>query len=67
MDVYTVLNDEFADDFGITSEEMDKIIEDFKVEDEKEEIKKWYDGYRVGNAEGIYNPWSCLLYTSRCV
>ena len=62
FDVYTVLNDEFADDFGITSEEMDKVIQDFNVEDEKEEIKKWYDGYRIGNVKGIYNPWSILNY-----
>ena len=60
--VFTVLDNEFADDFGITSEEIDKVIEDFKVEDEKEEIKKWYDGYRIGNVEGIYNPWSVLNY-----
>ena len=62
LKVCTMLDDEFANDFGITSEEMNKVIEDFKVEDEKEEIKKWYDGYRVGNVEGIYNPWSVLNY-----
>lgn len=44
---------------------MDKIIEDFKVEDEKEEIKKWYDGYRIGNVEGIYNPWSIINYLAK--
>ena len=65
FDVFTVLDNEFADDFGITSEEMDKVIEDFKVEDDKEEIKKWYDGYRIGNIEGIYNPWSILNYLTR--
>ena len=62
FDVYTVLNDEFADDFGITSEEINKILEDFNVQEEKEEVKKWYDGYRIGNVEGIYNPWSLLNY-----
>ena len=60
--VFTVLDNEFADDFGITSEEMEKVIEDFNVEDEKEEIKRWYDGYRMGDVEGIYNPWSILNY-----
>ena len=65
FDVYTILNDEFADDFGITSEEMEKVIEDFKVKDEKEEIRKWYDGYRIGNVEGIYNPWSVLNYLAK--
>ena len=62
INVFTVLDNEFADDFGITEEEMDKVIEDFKIEDEKEEIKKWYDGYKIGNVEGIYNPWSILNY-----
>ena len=60
--VYTVLDDEFSEDFGITEKEMDKIIQDFEVQDQKEEIKKWYDGYTIGNTEGIYNPWSILNY-----
>ena len=59
--VYTIMDNEFADDFGVTSEEMEKVIKDFNVEDE-EEIKKWYDGYKIGNVEGIYNPWSILNY-----
>ena len=65
FDVYTVLDDEFSDDFGITEEEMDKVIKDFEVEDQKEEIKKWYDGYIIGKTEGIYNPWSILNYLKR--
>ena len=65
FDVYTVLNDEFADDFGITEDEMEKVMQDFKVEDDKEEIKRWYDGYRIGNVEGIYNPWSVLNYLAK--
>ena len=60
--VFTVLDNEFADDFGITSEEMDMVIKDFNVKDKKDDIKKWYDGYRIGNVEGIYNPWSILNY-----
>ena len=60
--VFTVLDNEFADDFGITEEEMDKVIKDFNIQEEKEEIKKWYDGYTIGNVEEIYNPWSILNY-----
>ena len=60
--VYTVLDSEFATDFGITEKEIDKIIQDFNIEDEKEEIKKWYDGYKIGEQEGIYNPWSIINY-----
>ena len=65
FDVYTVLDNEFADDFGITEEEMDKVIKDFNVQEEKEEIKKWYDGYTIGNVEGIYNPWSIINYLNK--
>ena len=60
--VFTVLDNEFSDDFGITSTEKDKVISDFGIEDKKEEIKKWYDGYKIGNTEEIYNPWSILNY-----
>ena len=62
FDVYTVLNDEFSEDFGITSQEMEKIIKDFGVEENREEIKNWYDGYKIGKTDGIYNPWSILNY-----
>ncbi len=65
FDVYTVLDNEFADDFGITEEEMDKVIKDFKVQDDKEEIKRWYDGYKIGDIEGIYNPWSIINYLNK--
>ena len=60
--VYTVLDDEFSEDFGITTEEMNQVIKDFSIEEDREEIKKWYDGYTIGNTTGIYNPWSILNY-----
>ena len=63
--VFTVLDNEFADDFGITEEELNQIIQDFEIQDEKEEIKKWYDGYKIGEVEGIYNPWSILNYLKK--
>ena len=44
---------------------MEKVVRDFGIEEQKEEIKKWYDGYRIGNVEGIYNPWSILNYLNR--
>ena len=65
FDVFTVLDNEFSEDFGITPEEMKKIIKDFNIEDDEEDIKRWYDGYVIGNAKGIYNPWSILNYLSK--
>lgn len=60
--VFTVLDDEFSENFGITREEMKKVISDFDIHEDEEEIKKWYDGYIIGNTDGIYNPWSILNY-----
>ena len=65
FDVYTVLDNEFADDFGITSEEVEKALKDFGLEDQKKEVKRWYDGYRIGGVEGIYNPWSLLNFLAK--
>ena len=48
--VFTVLDNDFSEDFGITQEEMTKLIKDFNIQDDEEEIKRWYDGYIIGNA-----------------
>ncbi|MEG1009114.1 MAG: AAA family ATPase [Clostridia bacterium] len=60
--VYTILDDEFADDFGITQLEVDKIITKLGIEDKKEELAKWYNGYVIGKNTHVYNTWSILNY-----
>ncbi len=60
--VHTVLNDEFSDKFGFTENETKQILTDFNVPTEYELIKKWYDGYKIGETNDIYNPWSILNY-----
>ena len=47
--------------FGFTQEETDKILCDFGVESKRDEIKKWYNGYRFGN-DYVYCPWSLMEY-----
>ncbi len=41
---------------------MKKVIEDYNVQENEQDMKKWYDGYVIGNVNGIYNPWSILNY-----
>jgi len=41
---------------------MDKIIQEFQIQEEKNEIKKWYDGYTIGHTTEVYNPWSILNF-----
>jgi len=62
LSVYSVLNSQFSDKFGFTEQEVKKIIEDFELTTKFSEIKKWYNGYKFGKVENIYNPWSILSY-----
>jgi len=62
VSVHSVLDNEFSDKFGFTESETKQILNDFEVPTEYEEIKKWYDGYKIGSNDGIYNPWSILNY-----
>ena len=66
FDVYTVLNSqEFSDDFGILEDELDLALKAFNLEPQKEAVKKWYDGYRIGNTERICNTWSTINFLKR--
>ena len=67
---YSLLNDTYADKFGFLQSEVDTMLEYFNVPIPRDEIKHWYNGYRVGrpkhDAQGneyfttIYNPWAII-------
>ena len=65
LNVISVISDSFAEYFGFTESEVADMLEYYELEDKAEDIKKWYDGYTIGNTEGIYNPWSILNYLKR--
>ena len=58
LKIYSILDSQYSEYFGFVPKEVDKILEDYNIEN-KEDIKKWYDGYNFGGTE-IYNPWSIL-------
>ena len=62
ISVYTILDEEFSDKFGFTETETKQILADLQVPTDYDQIKKWYDGYKIGNTSDIYNPWSILNY-----
>ena len=65
LDVYTVIDNDYSEYFGFTTEETKKLLEYYDLELD-EEVKEMYDGYKMGNTE-IYNPWSILNYARRKV
>lgn len=56
---YTMISPgEMAACFGFTDEEVSDLCN--RNEIDKEQIKMWYDGYRIGGQESIYNPLSVI-------
>lgn len=53
----------YQDAFGFTQEDVKKLLADTELEQRADEIKQWYDGYRIHDAE-IYCPWDVLNYIS---
>ena len=62
LQVVTTTSNKYADCFGFTEEEVLNSLKEYGLEDRKDEVKKWYDGFCFGNMKDIYNPWSILNY-----
>ncbi len=63
--VFDITSTYFADKFGFTEHETKKILSYFGLEKDIYKVEKWYDGYKFGNIDKIYNPWSIVNYISR--
>lgn len=61
LNIVTITSDEYASCFGFTEEEVFSAMDEFELTN-KEEVKKWYDGFRIGTWKDIYNPWSITCY-----
>ena len=59
LTINSILNIQYSEHFGFMQEEVDEILKYYGLEEQREKIKEWYDGYRFG-VQDIYNPWSVL-------
>jgi len=58
--VYTVLDDQYASCFGLTTAETRELLANYDLE-LNEKVTSMYDGYSFSGLD-IYNPWSILSY-----
>ena len=58
----TTTSDLYADSFGFTQEEVWNALEEYGLSDQKDGVRRWYDGFTFGNKTDIYNPWSIINY-----
>ena len=64
IEVYTLLNSQFSDKFGFTTNEVKKLLTDYSLIEQFEEVNRWYNGYCIGGTT-IFNPWSLLNFSNR--
>ena len=62
LKIVTVSSDKYADCFGFTEKEVFEALDSYGYSFEKEKVKAWYDGFKFGNTEDIYNPWSIISF-----
>lgn len=48
--------------FGFTEKEVIASLEEYGLQEQMQEVKRWYDGFRFGDQDSIYNPWSMINY-----
>jgi hypothetical protein len=64
LEVVTTTSEEYETAFGFTEEEVFTAMDEMGMT-EKDEVKKWYDGFVFGRVSDIYNPWSILNYLDK--
>lgn len=62
LKMVTITSENYADSFGFTEEEVFEALDVYGYGKEKEKVKAWYDGFKFGNTEDIYNPWSIISF-----
>ena len=65
LEVVTTTSEKYADCFGFTEDEVFRSLEEYGMTDRKGEVKEWYDGFRFGDVNDIYNPWSILNFLGK--
>ena len=50
--------------FGFTETEVQMMLDAYGFHEHMDEVKRWYDGYKFGDAE-VYNPWSTTMYVAK--
>lgn len=62
--VNSILEENFAEYFGITEEEVEKSLVEYGMESKLPEVQRWYNGYIFGGVR-VYNPFSITNFLDR--
>lgn len=62
LEVVTTTSQKYCAQFGFTEKEVFEALNVYGIPDEKENVKRWYDGFTFGTLTDIYNPWSITCF-----
>ena len=65
LEVVTTLTPKYETAFGFTEEEVFKALDEQGLSGKKNDVKIWYDGFKFGSKNDIYNPWSIINYLDK--
>lgn len=65
LDVITTTSDKYMTSFGFTEEEVFTALDDAGLGEQKQKVKRWYDGFIFGVCRDIYNPWSIVSFINK--
>lgn len=60
--VVTTTTKKYVTAFGFTEEEVLEALCEFGLQEQMQNVKCWYDGFRFGTCSSIYNPWSITQF-----
>ena len=65
LDVITTTSDKYTTAFGFTEEEVFTALDNSGLGEQKQKVKRWYDGFIFGARTDIYNPWSIVSFINK--
>ena len=65
LDVITTTSDKYTTAFGFTEEEVFTALDNAGLGEQKQKVKRWYDGFIFGTRTDIYNPWSIVSFINK--
>lgn len=68
LQLYSLIDVQYSQYFGFSETEVLELLKASKVDLALEMVQHWYNGYKSGDLESIYNPWSvlsCISYNGK--
>ena len=59
--IISITSDAYGEYFGFTEDEVTKAFHFYRLEQNLDETRRWYNGYIFGKTI-VYNPWSIIMF-----